>query len=54
MQDGALNDALKSQGWLRVDIALAFEGRYMFVNETGDVPTQLLDVAPTGAQRVGC
>ncbi len=50
MHDGALDDALKPQCRLGVDIALAGEDRRVLDNEFAQILAQQLDVRRAGAQ----
>ncbi|EXI76775.1 MAG: hypothetical protein AW07_00174 [Candidatus Accumulibacter sp. SK-11] len=54
VQDCALDDALKAECRLRVDLVLAGHGGRVLTNEAGQILAQLLDVRATGPQRLDC
>ena len=52
MQDGALDDALKTEGWLRIDFFAGENGRVLG-NEVGQQLSQVVDIRRTCAQHLG-
>ena len=53
MQDGALDDALKTERRLRVDILRAIDRRCVFDDELAQIAAQLIDIAAARAQGFG-
>ena len=53
MQDGALDNALKTEGGLRIDIVFTVDRRRVLNDELGQILAKLFYVSATGAQGLG-